>query len=1102
MDSDGASHELLLRHAGRLVRRGGESVDLEPKDAMLLAYLAIEGPTPRGRLATLLWPDADEERARGNLRQRLLRLKRTAGTELVTGNPLMQLSGEVVHDLAGAYEILHGLEPQEDRIAEWLDAQRDRRRREYADRLAAATAQAEADRDLDAALGHAGALVELEPLSEHAHRRLMTIHYLRGDVGAALSAYERCREALQRELGAQPSRETEALRASIGRAGGAPAGGASAGVDSPLPITVLRPPRMVGRARELSELERAWGEARVFVVAGEGGMGKSRLLSEFVGGRTDIVMAQGRPGDTVLPYATMARLLRAVVGRVPSALTESAQPQIARLLPEIGNWAGGASHGDAWVLLQAVRDTLSRAAAGGVRGIVLDDLHFADSPTGEMLRDLILEQSAATLRWGVALRPAEPSAAASQPLIEALEAATLARHTSLGSLDAAALAELVDSLGIPQLDGAALAGPLLGHTGGNPLFVLETLKGMLVGADEGARLPKPSTVGALIERRLRQLSPQALTLARVAALAGADFSIPLAEFVLQVPALTLSDAWHDLRDAQVIRGAAFAHDLVYEAVLRTVPATIARHTHGTLAEYLEQHAGEPARTARHWEAAGQPTRAVPWLLKAADVAGMRGATSEEIDLLERAATIDAGAGDHEREFETRLRLATVYERTTRYAANEANVECLSALAASPLQRGFALAARANLLQKRGALEASIEPLREALAIAQEHDVVDLACDAANWLTTAYGFLARFDEALATIETARPMFDRGGEDWQKQFLSARAVALNNVGRSAEARSDIEAALRLARVRGELAAQVSLSTNLAINFRSCGLLTDSIRAAEEAERVQALADPNPRTGINIHLVLGVNLRDRGHFRAALERLTQVLGLADENTPMFRQPALNVLALLYLQLGQPARAQLLLQESERYSQVARWQVARTHLQKGLLLQRLGKPAAASFEQALVLAPATGRPLVHLHARLALAEIEGGDAGYSKAADVERAARAGQFAGMLIVAHAALARIALADGAPQRAATHAREAINLVEGADPDETYRGDVWLAAYQALQAAEDPNAVPLLQHAVAWIRRTAEEDVPPECRDSFLYRNPANRELLTSATRVK
>jgi hypothetical protein len=102
--------------------------------------------------------------------------------------------------------------------------------------------------------------------------------------------------------------------------------------------------------------------------------------------------------------------------------------------------------------------------------------------------------------------------------------------------------------------------------------------------------------------------------------------------------------------------------------------------------------------------------------------------------------------------------------------------------------------------------------------------------------------------------------------------------------------------------------------------------------------------------------------------------------------------------------------------------------------------------------------------------------------------------------VAHAALARIALADDAPQRAAAHAREAIDLLEGADPDETYRGDVWLAVYEALHAAGDPRAADVLATAADWIRRTAAEQVPEEFVDSYLNRNPANRALLTLATR--
>jgi hypothetical protein len=183
-----------------------------------------------------------------------------------------------------------------------------------------------------------------------------------------------------------------------------------------------------------------------------------------------------------------------------------------------------------------------------------------------------------------------------------------------------------------------------------------------------------------------------------------------------------------------------------------------------------------------------------------------------------------------------------------------------------------------------------------------------------------------------------------------------------------------------------------------------------------------------------------------------------------------------------------------------VAIWLVARAHLQLGLLRQRIGQPARDCFEQALRVAPPTGRPLTYMHASLCLAELDGGDAGYSRAIEIDRQALAGEFTGMRVVAQAALTRIALADRAPQRAALHAREAIGLLAQADPDETYRGDIWLAAYRALVAVGDPHADDVLNSAVTWITQVAQQAVPAAFGDSFLNRNPVNRELLTLASR--
>ena len=86
------------------------------------------------------------------------------------------------------------------------------------------------------------------------------------------------------------------------------------------------------------------------------------------------------------------------------------------------------------------------------------------------------------------------------------------------------------------------------HTGGNPLFILETLNALLTQEQARltgnvANLPAPGSVGQLIERRLGQLSAAALRLARVAALAGQDFSVELAAQVLGSHPLDLTEAW-------------------------------------------------------------------------------------------------------------------------------------------------------------------------------------------------------------------------------------------------------------------------------------------------------------------------------------------------------------------------------------------------------------------------------------------------------------------------------------------------------------------------------------------------------------------------------
>ena len=235
----GVLARLQLLAAPALVRPDATIVPLERKDAALLALLAFDGPTSRSRAAALLWPDADADKGRNSLRQRLFRLRRAAGTELIEPEKSLRLADRVEHNLgsparqlandptAAAGDLL-GACGYEDcpEVEDWVRIAREHWRAMRRDALAELAAKREADGQIAQALVYAERLLAEDPVSEQAHRLAMRLHYRRGDRAAALAAYDRCRSALQRELAAAPDeggaervRAGSRLRAQWPRAG-------------------------------------------------------------------------------------------------------------------------------------------------------------------------------------------------------------------------------------------------------------------------------------------------------------------------------------------------------------------------------------------------------------------------------------------------------------------------------------------------------------------------------------------------------------------------------------------------------------------------------------------------------------------------------------------------------------------------------------------------------------------------------------------------------------------------------------------------------------------------------------------------------------------
>jgi DNA-binding SARP family transcriptional activator len=633
---------LFLRGEAFALLADGRRVALERKEAGLLAYLALEGPSSRSRLAGLLWPDGHEEGARGNLRQRLARLRKSIGQAVVDDGHALRLASGVTLEERGTGELLSTLHYDDcTQFDEWLTRRRCAVQAQDRERLLGqAQRLIDADRFAEA-IQLAEQAIAADPVAEEGYRRLMRWYYLRGDRSAAITVWDRCKEVLRREYGLTPSDQTAQLGRAILEAQ------RPTTINWPpraIPITVLRPPRMVGRGPAMRRLRTAWSSGQMFVLSGEGGIGKSRLLAEFAGNDASVLISAARPGDAAVPLSTLARLLSAAHERFRPLIEPDIAADLGRLVPQL--LAPGqlplalSTDADRLRFVGSVESFATACRCAGGYGVLIDDLHFADNASAALFRSLFDPARAPQAPWraGFATR-GEAINADARNLLGDLRASWQVAHIELAPLDLAAIKRLLESLQICELRTDCWTRALAQHAGGNPAFLLESVKTILA---EGpvpyvpARLPVPATVEAAVQRRLEQLEPDARTLAQLAAVAAHAFSVALAAAVLGKPPLTLTTAFAELERLQILKGSAFVHDIVQEATLRSVPEAIRQVLHRTVAEYLESVAGASGVIAAHWQACAEWSRAAGHWQAAADAAAVSSRSVDAADFLTRA----------------------------------------------------------------------------------------------------------------------------------------------------------------------------------------------------------------------------------------------------------------------------------------------------------------------------------------------------------------------------------------------------------------------------------------------------------------------------------
>ncbi|HTT13920.1 MAG TPA: AAA family ATPase [Burkholderiaceae bacterium] len=1082
----------------------GQELTLERKDALLFAWLAIEGPTPRARLASLLFPDADDAGARGALRQRMYRARRSALATMVVGDDPCRLADATqidVGDPLAPGELLAGVHADDlPELAEWLEAQRARRRRVRIETSMQLSEQAEAEGDLAAALAHADAVLDADALFEPAHRRVMRLHYLRGDLPSATTAYERVRKVLRRELGATPAQETEDLRRQID------AGARPPSVPRAMPVTVLRPPRLIGREAEWSALDAAWTAGSAALIRGEPGMGKTRLAADLARTRPGAVTIAARPGDRDAPYAVLSRLLRALLPRIPGALPPGVTAELARLLPELGAAEPMKSGADRARFLNAIETLVALAMQAGLAGIVFDDLQYADAASTEALHHLSGRH--AGLAWLAAYRTGELSAAG-QAFVDTLAGVHESRSISLSPLGERHIADLIASLAIDELDAEQLAAPLARRTGGNPFFLLEAIKALLAPGQRapGAKsLPLAPNVGALIERRIARLSPEAIRLARCAAVAGQDHSIDLAARVLGVRALDLADAWNELEAAQVLRDGAFAHDLVYEAALASVPPPIAQSLHGEIASYLQGRDVEPSRIALHFEASRQFEAAANLWIKTGHAAERALRFAEAADAFERAARLLGDGGQNKRAFDAAFLMRHACFEVDLAARSGAALDLLDRFATTPMQRALAHNEHAVTLLHRGEMAETERHALAGLTALGGADEPLLRAELRRNLAAVLAWRNDTAAALREMRSVQADVERLGSPAQRfELWDSLAILLSHADQCAEAEATYERAIALAIEQGNLPGAAQTVLNLAVQFFDCGAARRALNALERARNLLAAVGDEATPYSSLHLNYGLTLRALGDYAASLEHFDRAMVRAQQQTPGWLPLVAASKAQTLVYLGQHARAQQALAASAPGERTPPLAVSKWQAIRHMLARAQGQQAGSSLSTLIEGYPLRGRQLVRW--RMQAIDLAGRDAdpsGLEQALQLVHDVTAATRTGLAIHAHARVAAAARRQRRADLARHHARAALALMRDHEPDDIYPGEVVQIAVAALRegdAADVDEARAALRRIIDWIRRTAEERVPAEYRDSFLARNPANRELLTSASRL-
>lgn len=900
---------LQIRFLGSLYLERDQALRLPRWGAVcsLLSFLVVhhDESISRERLAGLFWPDQTEPRARRALSNALWQIRRTLGE--AAGRLVSEREMVTWHFLPGdwfdvdefqslceqaqaaplrqAVDLYKGdLLP--DIYDDWALLERERLRELYLRSLGRLLTTYKQGNDYEQALVCAQRLVAADPLRESGHRELMRLYHLVGRSQAALEQYAILREHLAEELGIVPSPATAALYHKIAAALKDPAA-------AHLPVAPPPPPLLrdlsclpfVGRVSERATLLDALqtaiqGHGSLALVEGDAGVGKTRLVrqvmadAEWRGFQVGLGKADALAGlapyqlllDALLPLLTPLRAAQLAELVEPLWLSVVAHllPPIARHLPDLPSPPPLAPLEQQRRLGEGLAHCVSGLARVAPCLLVLDDVQWADEATLAILPSLASHISGDRLVLILAYRTAE---ARERPAVwQTLQALDRAlpllrlRLLPFERTEAVALVQRALDASSADTQTVALAASLQDETGGNALFLVETLRSLVeqkildrapdgewIFPRGGVSMPTPASVRELVLGRLARLPASLQTVLEWVAVLGEEADFPVLSLACGVDLQVLLPALEELNRrgflAETPTCYRFEHDCIREIVYQAIARERQHKLHQRAGAVMEElRPGRVEALAYHFSQGEVWKQAADYGQQAGDRARLAYANQEAVTHYTRvleAFDRQPGPGTPARRFEILLAREAVNDLRGEREAQSRDLALLATLALEldDDQRRAAVALRwAEYYERMSDYPAAIEAAQQAVEyIGQVGNVAmearcHVAWGRALWRQGNYApAQERYKHALTLAQT-------GGDRWgEAECLYNLGIIDYEVGEHLSAGEHYRRALSIRRALGDRKGEADILNHLGGFYRSMG---DHLATQECQEQALAI------------------------------------------------------------------------------------------------------------------------------------------------------------------------------------------------------------------------------------------------------------------------